>query len=176
MYVPISKWDTRYMPKIYWHFVWGALLRNAETAVAMLGGTPSREYKDTIEYTSSNGSGGVVVVIVLTVIPEVMKPRPSKSKLRRELLSVFGFGSGNGDGDGDVKIVVVPVAHSRPMLNADALDTAVATTRYINYYWVTTRWALVVPRKSFSSRLVTHKREFVRWLYFKIKMLMLDQI
>ncbi|KAF7380106.1 hypothetical protein HZH66_014461 [Vespula vulgaris] len=83
MYVPISKWDTRYMPKIYWHFVWGALLRNAETAVAMLGGTPSREYKDTIE--SSNGSGGggggsnstnsntrsgssVVVVVVVVVM------------------------------------------------------------------------------------------------------------
>ncbi|KAL2735903.1 hypothetical protein V1478_002587 [Vespula squamosa] len=61
MYVPIPKWDTRYMPKIYWHFVWGALLRNAETAVAMLGGTPSREYKDTIEYTSSSN----VIVIVL---------------------------------------------------------------------------------------------------------------
>lgn len=35
--------DTRYTLKIYRHLVWGALRRNAETAVAMLDGTtPSK--------------------------------------------------------------------------------------------------------------------------------------
>lgn len=45
------KRDTRYMPKIYRHLAWGALLRNAETAVAMLGGTPYKHRHTYTRYT-----------------------------------------------------------------------------------------------------------------------------
>lgn len=48
---PFRKRDTRYMPKIYRHLAWGALLRNAETAVAMLGGTPYKHRHTYTRYT-----------------------------------------------------------------------------------------------------------------------------